>query len=192
MSSTTTPTNIPPTERGPATGFALHCGVPAIAETLVAQLQTRGLRYDPQAPVAVVLDLPRGYALHSLEQGAFLQRLVVVTWSLCPAYWEDLWDLGPMALVVGDGVALDLNEALACAARGERYRLTPGGGTALTPVERRALRLLAEGRSNEQIAEQLHLQVQSVKNTLRSVYGKLGVRNRGDALLYYWDIWREW
>ena len=54
------------------------------------------------------------------------------------------------------------------------------------------LRLLAEGRSNEQIAEQLHLQVQSVKNTLRSVYGKLGVRNRGDALLYYWDIWREW
>jgi DNA-binding CsgD family transcriptional regulator len=192
MSSTTTPTSIPPAGQGPATGFALLCGVPAVADTLAAQLQKRGLRYDPQAPVAVVLDLPRGFALHSLERGAFRQRLVVVTWSLCPAYWEDLWELGPSALVVGDGVALDLNEALACAARGQRYRLTPAGGTTLTPLERRALRLLAEGRSNDRIAEQLHLQVQSVKNTLRSVYHKLGVHNRGDALLYYWDIWRRW
>ncbi len=53
----------------------------------------------------------------------------------------------------------------------------------LTQRERDILTLLAQGDSNRQIAEQLGLTEQSVKNRLRGIYGKLGVSNRGQAIV---------
>ena len=55
------------------------------------------------------------------------------------------------------------------------------GPTELTDREESVLQLLAEGRSNAQIAEAIHLSENTVKFHLRNVFAKLGVSNRTEA-----------
>jgi len=52
----------------------------------------------------------------------------------------------------------------------------------LTPRERDILILAMKGFSNEEIAERIFLGLQTVKNYLSSIYGKLGVQNRFQAM----------
>jgi len=170
--------------------FTIACGVALVTHTLIDTLEMQGFHYDPAASISVILDIPRGFALQTLEHansgGA---HRVVVTWSFCPEYWEDLWDLRPDILIVGDGLTLDLATAVTAAAQGRRYRQTPDARSALSPAERRVLRLLAHNCSNEQIAERLSVRPQTVKNLVTVIYHKLDLTNRNEALLYYWDIW---
>jgi ATP/maltotriose-dependent transcriptional regulator MalT len=60
----------------------------------------------------------------------------------------------------------------------------PDSEPALTEREAEVLRLLAAGKSNPQIAEELFLSVKTVETHLRSVYKKLGVASRSEAALY--------
>lgn len=53
----------------------------------------------------------------------------------------------------------------------------------LTQREREIVALLAEGKSNRQIAEELGLTEQSVKNRLRDIFPKLGARTRAQAIV---------
>jgi DNA-binding NarL/FixJ family response regulator len=53
---------------------------------------------------------------------------------------------------------------------------------ALTAREVEVLALMAEGRSNPEIAAQLILAVGTVKFYTSAIYGKLGVRNRVEAV----------
>ncbi len=53
----------------------------------------------------------------------------------------------------------------------------------LTPREQDVLRLLAEGYSNRQIGEALHITEHTVKNHVAAVLGKLQVTNRTSAAL---------
>ncbi len=48
----------------------------------------------------------------------------------------------------------------------------------LTPVERRVAELVAEGRTNKEVAVALFLSTRTVEGHLHRVYGKLGVRSR--------------
>jgi DNA-binding NarL/FixJ family response regulator len=48
----------------------------------------------------------------------------------------------------------------------------------LTPGERRVAELVADGRSNKEVAAALFVTVNTVEGTLRHVYAKLGVRSR--------------
>lgn len=52
---------------------------------------------------------------------------------------------------------------------------------ALTPRERSLLALLAEGATNRQIADRLHLAEKTVRNQLSTLFGKLGVERRAQA-----------
>lgn len=165
------------------------CGVEGIAEFTARVLRQEGIRIDPAATIIVVLDIPRGYALHTLEARTYAAHpIITVTDSPCAEYWEDLWDLGPAVLLVADH--LELVNAIRRASAGERFRQTPGPATALTPAQRRVLRLLARGYSNQQIAEQLAMQRQTVKNILAAIYLVLELHNRNQALLHYWGVWR--
>jgi DNA-binding NarL/FixJ family response regulator len=56
--------------------------------------------------------------------------------------------------------------------------------TVLTPQERRVLELIAQGKSNRQIAEQLFLAEATVKNYVSSLLSKLGMRRRTEAAVY--------
>lgn len=53
----------------------------------------------------------------------------------------------------------------------------------LTPRELAALRLLADGRSNAEIAQRLHLSVGTVKDHVSAILAKLGVSGRVPAAL---------
>jgi PAS domain S-box-containing protein len=53
---------------------------------------------------------------------------------------------------------------------------------ALTPRQAEVLRLLEHGRSTRQIAEELHLSVETVRNHVRAILRALGVHSRIEAV----------
>ena len=55
----------------------------------------------------------------------------------------------------------------------------------LTDQERHILALVAEGKTNRQIAEALHLSAHTVKNYVSDILKKLGVARRAEAAAYY-------
>jgi DNA-binding NarL/FixJ family response regulator len=57
-----------------------------------------------------------------------------------------------------------------------------GGAMGLSERERDVLLLMAEGRTNPEIGEALHLSRHTVKEHSSAVYRKLGVRNRTEAV----------
>ena len=61
----------------------------------------------------------------------------------------------------------------------------PDSLTLLTEREDQILRLLDEGLSNQQIASRLHITFHTVKNHVHSLFGKLGVSSRGEAVAAY-------
>ena len=54
----------------------------------------------------------------------------------------------------------------------------------LTRREAEVLRLLAEGRTNREIADALVLSVHTIERHLANAYGKIGARNRADATVF--------
>jgi DNA-binding NarL/FixJ family response regulator len=50
----------------------------------------------------------------------------------------------------------------------------------LTAREREIAELIAAGRTNREVAEQLVLSTRTIEAHLRNIYGKLGVRSRVD------------
>ena len=54
----------------------------------------------------------------------------------------------------------------------------------LTPQERNILELIAEGLTNRQIAEQVHLAEKTVKNYVSNLLSKLGMERRTQAAVY--------
>lgn len=79
------------------------------------------------------------------------------------------------------------------AARYLRYIATGKGERSAEPLterEREVLGELAQGRSNREIAERLHIAESTVKNHIQSVLGKLQVANRTAAALRARDVLR--
>ena len=92
--------------------------------------------------------------------------------------------------VVDEAPTLDAARALGVAADAfvvaqsvhEEDAETPVGGESLTARELDVLRLLAEGLPNKSIAARLGISDQTVKFHVASIGGKLGARNRTDAV----------
>jgi DNA-binding CsgD family transcriptional regulator len=59
----------------------------------------------------------------------------------------------------------------------------PEGEAPLTSQERRLLDLLRQGKTNAQIAAEAFISEKTVRNHLSSVYRKLGVANRAQAIV---------
>ena len=55
---------------------------------------------------------------------------------------------------------------------------------ALTAQERKILDLIAEGLTNREIAERIHLAERTVKNYVSHILSKLGMKHRTQAALY--------
>ena len=55
------------------------------------------------------------------------------------------------------------------------------GPLSLTEREREVMNLLAQGRSNQSIAEELVVSPKTVKNHVNHIYGKLGAKSRAEA-----------
>ena len=79
------------------------------------------------------------------------------------------------------GRALSLDEAVVYASRGRGERKRPSSGWgSLTPTEIEVVRRVAEGLTNQQIAERLFVSPSTVKTHLVHVFAKLGVSTRAE------------
>jgi DNA-binding CsgD family transcriptional regulator len=61
------------------------------------------------------------------------------------------------------------------------------GRRALTARETQILELLARAKSNQEIADELYLSVNSIKTHCRTLYRKIGASNRTEAVVWYHD-----
>ncbi|MEQ1793457.1 MAG: response regulator transcription factor [Nitrospira sp.] len=64
-------------------------------------------------------------------------------------------------------------------------RTSPDRLTRLSPQERAILPLLAEGKTNKEIAASLRLSDKTIKNYLANIFDKLQVRRRTEAVSWY-------
>jgi DNA-binding CsgD family transcriptional regulator/tetratricopeptide (TPR) repeat protein len=66
-------------------------------------------------------------------------------------------------------------------ATGELDRVAPGRSSGeLTPTERRVARMVADGRKNREVAQELFLSVATVEAHLTRIFRKLGIRSRSE------------
>ncbi|MFE1317900.1 response regulator [Kitasatospora phosalacinea] len=84
--------------------------------------------------------------------------------------------------VLDPAVTRDLLGHLLAAPAPEPAAADPGPLAALTVREREVLRLAAEGHPNEEIAALLHLAESTVKTHVKRILGKLGARDRSQAV----------
>ncbi len=65
-------------------------------------------------------------------------------------------------------------------------QLRPDPLQGLTERERALLAALARGRTNDELAKDLGISINTVKFHLRNLYDKLSIRNRSQAIAYYY------
>jgi LuxR family maltose regulon positive regulatory protein len=73
-------------------------------------------------------------------------------------------------------------DRLVAATRTALPRPAAGGHDSLTPRERTVLRLLAQGSSKREIADELQVSFNTVHSHTKAVYRKLGVSSRREAV----------
>lgn len=175
---------------GYGTHVSVMCGCAAIAGLLATQLEACGFVVVPATALGLILDMPTGFAFATLLAATVPARpTVVVTGNTCPEYWDNLVEAGAQILIADGDADYPIAQALMHAIAGARYRATAERATVLTPTERRVLHMLACGCASQQIAEQLRLGRQTVRNMLTAIYHKLGVADRQAAQNYYWGVW---
>jgi DNA-binding NarL/FixJ family response regulator len=96
-------------------------------------------------------------------------------------------DAGAQGTFLKTGSVDELTQTLHAVARGERafdprHPPRPRERGALSPREREALRLVAEGLTNQEIALRLDIGAETVKTLLARTFTKLGARRRAEAV----------
>jgi len=179
----------------------------AVSQGLTTMLADRSeqvevVRLLAHAPDGVEPDVVL-YDAHGLVDGggADLERLVASTAAVVVAVRHDLRPaLAAEALARGAHGSVDLAsdrdtlaESVVLAARGGRPAVdTPamgsverhGHGVGLTPREVHVLTLITQGLSNQEIAEQSYLSINSVKTYIRSAYRRIEVTSRAQAVVW--------
>jgi len=112
-------------------------------------------------------------------------RLVVLSNRPTTLESRQMLAFGATACLSKRSEARDLLHAIHLASRGlhvlpsaQEAEPPPVGPDVLTPREVEVMELLQGGRSNAEIAEALHVSVETVRSHARRIYRKLGVRTR--------------
>lgn len=128
-------------------------------------------------------------ALPAIVDAAPDARVVVVTTFGRPGYLRRALEAGAVGFMVKDAPAERLIDGVRRAASGLRVvdpELAAAslsmGPSPLTESETAVLASAAHGASTAQIAASVHLSEGTVRNYLSSAIGKLGARNRAEAL----------
>jgi DNA-binding NarL/FixJ family response regulator len=104
-----------------------------------------------------------------------------------PGFNEAARDAGAQGSVLKTGSSDELLTALRLARDGRnpfdpRYPVRDAGRASLSPREREVMRLLAAGRTNREVAEELHVGAETVKTLVARSFAKLGARKRAEAV----------
>jgi DNA-binding NarL/FixJ family response regulator len=138
-------------------------------------------------------------ATAQLRDNGHTARVIALTTFDDDEYVFEALRAGAVGYLLKDVSAAKLVEAIQTAARGESF-LQPSIATKviaevarqthtstlvepLTPRERDTLRLMVEGKSNREIASALVVTEGTVKNHVTAILGKLGARDRVQAIL---------
>ncbi len=122
-----------------------------------------------------------------IHRQALAVRVVIVTTFARPGFLRRALDAGVAGYLLKDAPAEKLAQALRQVQRGGRAidpQLALEAWSEADPLndrERQVLRLAGEGRSANEIADQLGLSHGTVRNYLSECIGKLGVGNRIEA-----------
>lgn len=137
-------------------------------------------------------------ATHFLRQQYPQVRIIVLSAFDLPEYVIGLLKAGVTGYVLKDDAADTLVQAIRAVADGEQW-VSPqvakilvksvranrvNEAVKLTRRETEVLRLMAMGKTNSQIAQELFISEQTVKNHISNLFRKLGVETRVDAVLY--------
>jgi DNA-binding NarL/FixJ family response regulator len=112
---------------------------------------------------------------------------LLMTASAEPGFNEAVREVGAQGTVLKTGSADELVLALRGVAAGApafdaRHPVRVEGRGALSPRERDVLRLVAQGRTNVEIADDLGVGAETVKTLVARVFAKLGVKRRAEAV----------
>jgi DNA-binding NarL/FixJ family response regulator len=144
-----------------------------------------------QRPDVALLDISNlgpfaGFAVDALR--AERPAMPIVLTSPCSAQARPPAGVEAAAFLPSTATGADIVAAVRAAVVRPDHDAADGAGaaripgeTALTPREREVLDLIAVGLTNREIGERLHLGPDAVKKHARSLYRKLGVRNRTEA-----------
>jgi DNA-binding NarL/FixJ family response regulator len=104
-----------------------------------------------------------------------------------PGFNEAARDVGAQGSVLKTGSSGELLTALRLARDGRnpfdpRYPVRDVGRASLSPREREVMRLLAAGRTNREVADELCVGPETVKTLVARSFAKLGARKRAEAV----------
>jgi two-component system response regulator DevR len=189
-------------------GYGREAGLTVVGEAAsVAEALTRAAQDNPDL-VLMDIRLPDGSGLdacRALQQSQPNLRILVLT-----SFADDeliyeavslgvsgyvMKDIDPHGLIAAIRNVMGGRSVLAPNVSDRIVRLVRSGErrsdaetrlAELSPQERRVVALVADGLTNKQIATQLGLSNNTVKNYLIGAYGKLGVKRRSEAAVCYY------
>jgi non-specific serine/threonine protein kinase len=158
-------------------------GTASSAAALVSVLTARGLLGEAARLAGVVAAELERLGLATMTAGD-KERYEGAVRSVRAALGEPAF-----AAAWSEGQTLSLDEALAGALEPPASESPPaspmaGPAAGLSPRELEVLRLLAAGKSNPEIAEELVISVHTVIRHANHIFAKLGVQNRVEAATY--------
>jgi DNA-binding NarL/FixJ family response regulator len=141
-----------------------------------------------------------------LTPGATVKVLILTTFDLDDYVYEAL-RAGASGFLLKDAPAADLVNAVRVVAAGEallapsvtrrliaefaarpvKHAPRPTALAELTPRETEVLRLIARGRSNQEIAADLVVAEQTIKTHVGRILAKLGLRDRAQAVVFAYE-----
>ncbi len=141
--------------------------------------------YRPRVAIINFGSLASASELRDLHRALPDTRLVVLANRPTSSECRQMLAFGATACLAKSTQARDVLHAIHLASRGLHVLPPagvdlhePAGPELLTPREADVLELLQSGRSNGEIAQALHVSVETVRTHARRVYRKLGVRTR--------------
>ena len=144
----------------------------------LAALRELGEQRVPVKTVVLTAAIDGDEAVQALGAGA---RGIVLKESATQVLFKCVRAVAAGEFWVGHGQVADLLNSLAEDRRQTRARAS---AAVLTRRERQLVAAIVEGATNKDIAQQLNLSEQTVKNHLSNIFDKMGVSNRLELALY--------
>ena len=125
--------------------------------------------------------------LRDLRRAGVDVPAVLMTANAAEGFNEGARDAGAQGTVLKTGRVTELLDALRVVASGRttfdaRHPRRAPGRAALSPRERQVLRLIADGNTNREVADELGIGDETVKTMVSRIFAKLGVRRRTEAV----------